>query len=46
MTENITLHLDTSGLSDGLAKASGEISRVAREEIAPAYHWSSEWVHS
>lgn len=36
MTEQISLHLNASGLSEGLAEASAEISRVAREEIAPA----------
>lgn len=36
MTEQISLHLNTTGLSDGLSQASAEISRVAREEIAPA----------
>lgn len=36
MTDNIALHLDTSGLSTGLSAAGAEISRVAENEIAPA----------
>ena len=36
MTENLNLHLTTTGLSSGLAEASAEISRIARDEIAPA----------
>jgi phage-related minor tail protein len=36
MTETVSLHLSTVGLSSGLAAAGAEISRVAREEIAPA----------
>jgi phage-related minor tail protein len=36
MTEPIRLSIDASGLADGLGRASAEISRLAREEIAPA----------
>ena len=36
MPDRISLHLDASGLSAGLGEASGEIARLAREEIAPA----------
>jgi len=36
MTENVSLHLSTAGLSSGFAEAGAEISRVARDEIAPA----------
>jgi hypothetical protein len=36
MTEKLRLSLDASGLSASLGAASAEISRVAREEIAPA----------
>lgn len=36
MTETMNLHLSASGLSSGLSEAGAEISRVAREEIAPA----------
>ncbi len=36
MTETVNLHLSAAGLSSGLAEAGAEISRVAREEIAPA----------
>lgn len=33
---DVNLHLSTAGLSAGLAEAGAEITRVAREEIAPA----------
>ena len=33
---DVKLNMDASGLSTGLAEASQEISRLAREEIAPA----------
>lgn len=36
MTETVNLQLSATGLSSGLAEAGAEISRVAREEIAPA----------
>jgi len=36
MTENISLNLSTVGLSAGFSEAGAEISRVARDEIAPA----------
>lgn len=36
MTESVSLHLSAAGLSSGLADAGAEISRLAREEIAPA----------
>ena len=36
MTENIHINVDASGVSGGLAEASNEINRIAREEIAPA----------
>lgn len=36
MTDPVRVSLDASGLSGGLATASAEISRLAREEIAPA----------
>lgn len=36
MTETVSLHLSAAGLSAGLSEAGAEISRVAREEIAPA----------
>lgn len=36
MTDRIAVHVDTSGLASGLAEASAEINRVARDEIAPA----------
>lgn len=36
MTEKISVHLDTSGLSSSLSSASAEISRIAESEIAPA----------
>ena len=36
MIDKIAVHVDTSGLSAGLAEASAEIARVARDEIAPA----------
>lgn len=36
MTGTVNLNLSTAGLSSGLAEAGAEISRVAREEIAPA----------
>lgn len=36
MTDRIRIELDASGLSGGLGAASEEISRLAREEIAPA----------
>lgn len=36
MTEAVNLHLSTAGLSSGFAEAGAEISRVARDEIAPA----------
>lgn len=36
MTDKVSLSIDASGLSKGLSSASAEISRVAREEIAPA----------
>ncbi|MEZ5920944.1 MAG: phage tail tape measure C-terminal domain-containing protein [Parvularculaceae bacterium] len=36
MTDTVSLNLNATGLSDGFASAGAEISRVAREEIAPA----------
>ncbi len=36
MTDPIRLSIDTAGLSESLGAAGAEISRVAREEIAPA----------
>lgn len=36
MTDRIAVSLDAAGLSSGLADAGAEISRLAREEIAPA----------
>lgn len=36
MTDAVNLHLSAAGLSSGLADAGAEISRVARDEIAPA----------
>lgn len=36
MTDRIAVTLDASGLSSGLSQAGAEISRVARDEIAPA----------
>ncbi|MCB2114443.1 MAG: phage tail tape measure C-terminal domain-containing protein [Parvularculaceae bacterium] len=36
MTESVSLELSTVGLSAGFTEAGAEISRVAREEIAPA----------
>jgi phage-related minor tail protein len=36
MSERISVSLDASGLAGGFARAGAEISRVAREEIAPA----------
>lgn len=36
MTDSITVSVDSAGLSDGLAEASAEVSRIASEEIAPA----------
>lgn len=36
MTDSVSLNLNATGLSDGFASAGAEISRVAREEIAPA----------
>lgn len=36
MTEKISVHLDTSGLSSSLSAASSEITRIAESEIAPA----------
>lgn len=36
MTDRIDVHLDASGLASGLAAAGTEMTRLAREEIAPA----------
>ena len=36
MTETVNLNLQTTGLSEGVKEAGAAISRVAREEIAPA----------
>lgn len=36
MTEKVSLHLDVSGLSEGLSAASAEMTRIAENEIAPA----------
>lgn len=36
MTDRILLHVDASGLSNGLGEAGAEIARIARDEIAPA----------
>jgi len=36
MTDNISVHLDASGLSSSLSAASSEITRIAESEIAPA----------
>jgi len=36
MSETVNLNLSAAGLSSGLAEAGAEISRLAREEIAPA----------
>ena len=36
MSESIAVSLDASGLSSGLSQAGAEITRVARDEIAPA----------
>ncbi len=36
MTESVSLHLSTAGLSSEFSEAGAEISRVARDEIAPA----------
>jgi len=36
MTENIHVNVNASGLAAGLAEASAEVERIAREEIAPA----------
>ncbi len=36
MTETVNLNLQTTGLSEGFKEAGAAISRVAREEIAPA----------
>lgn len=36
MTDRIAVSFDASGLSAGLSEAGAEISRVARDEIAPA----------
>lgn len=36
MTDSVSLHLSTAGLSSGFAEAGAEISRIARDEIAPA----------
>lgn len=36
MNDDVNPHLSAAGLSSGLAEAGAEISRVAREEIAPA----------
>lgn len=36
MTENVSLRLDTSGLSDGLRAAGDEINRSVQEDILPA----------
>ncbi len=36
MPENIHLNIDASGLTAGLADASLEVERIAREQIAPA----------
>lgn len=36
MPDNIHVSVDTTGLTTGLAEASAEATRIAREEIAPA----------
>lgn len=36
MSETITVSIDGAGVSEGLAQASAEVSRIATEEIAPA----------
>ncbi|HXI86174.1 MAG TPA: phage tail tape measure C-terminal domain-containing protein [Parvularculaceae bacterium] len=36
MTDHVSVSLDATGLSSGLASASAEITRLARDEITPA----------